>query len=192
MTVTIVVLDSVGVGELPDAANFGDAGAHTLDHALTAAPVALPNLQALGLGNVPGVTTLPAALHPQASYGRLAERSLGKDTTTGHWEFMGIVLEHPFQTFSRFPDVVMNAFDAATGRGHLGNVVASGTTIIETLGARHLETGPHRGESGVPDCSRARRWCVASLGRRVESGGFRQVPAAARGDVWKVSCSLAS
>lgn len=140
-TVTIIVLDSVGVGELPDADEFGDAGAHTLDHVLSAAPVPIPNLEAMGLGNIQGVTALPAAARPQASYGRLAERSRGKDTTTGHWEFMGIVLEHPFRTFTRFPDAVMEAFDAATGHGHLGNRPASGTVILDELGERHLETG---------------------------------------------------
>ncbi|HKI58266.1 MAG TPA: phosphopentomutase [Trueperaceae bacterium] len=141
MTVTIVVLDSVGVGALADARRFGDEGAHTLDHTLAAAPTALPNLARLGLGNIEGVASLRPAERPLASYGRLAERSLGKDTTTGHWEFMGIVLEHPFKTFERFPERVMTAFDAATGHGHLGNRPASGTAIIEELGARHLETG---------------------------------------------------
>jgi len=140
MTVTLVVLDSVGVGALPDAQRFGDEGAHTLDHTLAAAPTALPNLTRLGLGSIQGVTALEAASRPLASFGRLAERSLGKDTTTGHWEFMGIVLEHPFRTFERFPDAVMNAFDAATGRGHLGNRAASGTVILDELGARHLAT----------------------------------------------------
>jgi phosphopentomutase len=141
MTVTLIVLDSVGVGALADARDFGDDGAHTLDHTLRTAPVALPNLAHLGLGNITGVTALEAAPRPQASYGRLAERSLGKDTTTGHWEFMGIVLDHPFRTFERFPDAVMNAFDAVTGRGHLGNRPASGTAIIEELGPRHLASG---------------------------------------------------
>lgn len=141
MTVTVVVLDSVGVGALPDAERFGDAGAHTVDHTLAAAPVELPNLARLGLGNIPGVHSVPAAARPLASFGRLAERSLGKDTTTGHWEFMGIVLEHPFRTFDRFPPEVMEAFDAATGHGHLGNRAASGTAIIEELGEEHLETG---------------------------------------------------
>ncbi len=141
MTVTLVVLDSVGVGALPDADAFGDAGAHTLDHTLERAPTELVNLCALGLGNIPGVTGLAPSGRPLASYGRLAERSLGKDTTTGHWEFMGVVLEHPFRTYQRFPDAVMAAFDAATGRAHLGNRAASGTAILEELGERHLQTG---------------------------------------------------
>ena len=141
MTVTLVVLDSVGVGELPDAAAFGDAGSHTLDSVVRVGGAQLPNLVALGLGNVPGVTSLPRASNPLASHGRLAERSPGKDTTTGHWEFMGVILEHPFRTFTAFPPAVMAAFDAATGRGHLGNRPASGTVILEELGEEHVRTG---------------------------------------------------
>ena len=147
MTVTLIVLDSVGVGALPDADGFGDparggdAGAHTLDHVVEGAQVSLPNLTALGLGNVEGVTSLPAVPDPLASHGRLGELSPGKDTTTGHWELMGVVLQHPFRTYDRFPDEVMAAFDAATGRGHLGNKPASGTEIIAELGEEHLRTG---------------------------------------------------
>jgi phosphopentomutase len=145
MTVTLIVLDSVGVGALPDAADFGDAGAHTLDHTLAHTGVQLPKLTRLGLGCIDTVTSLPCASAPLASYGKLAERSPGKDTTTGHWEFMGVILKHPFQTFPAdypsFPKAVMAAFDAATGRGHLGNKAASGTAILEELGAAHLESG---------------------------------------------------
>lgn len=147
MTVTVIVLDSVGVGALPDADGFGDperggdAGAHTLDHVVERTGVRLPNLTALGLGNVEGVASLPAVPSPVASHGRLRELSPGKDTTTGHWEFMGVVLQHPFQTYERFPDEVMAAFDAATGRGHLGNYPASGTEVIAELGEEHLRTG---------------------------------------------------
>ncbi len=146
MTVTLVVLDSVGVGALPDAADFGsagrnDAGSHTLDHVIAATGVALPRLAELGLANIDGVRGLPRSASPLASYGRLAELSVGKDTTTGHWEFMGTIVEHPFRTFERFPDAVMRAFDAATGRGHLGNYPASGTTILDELGPEHLRTG---------------------------------------------------
>jgi len=141
MTVTVIVLDSVGLGALPDADAFGDAGAHTLDHTVRASGVSLPNLAAMGLGNVPGVTALPAADAPTGAFGRMIERSPGKDTTTGHWEFMGVVLDQPFRTFERFPPAVMNAFDAATGRGHLANRPASGTTILEELGEKHMRTG---------------------------------------------------
>lgn len=141
MTVTVIVLDSVGLGSLPDAAAFGDEGAHTLDHALERTRTSLPNLARLGLGNVPGVRCVPAVPRPAGAFGRMLERSPGKDTTTGHWEFMGVVLDEPFRTFERFPATVMEAFDAVTGRGHLGNLAASGTEILAELGERHLETG---------------------------------------------------
>ncbi len=140
MTVTLIVLDSVGVGALPDAADFGDTGAHTLDHTLLGTRITLPNFAALGLGQVAGVASLRTSV-PAASYGRLAEVSPGKDTTTGHWEFMGVTMTHPFRTFSKFPDEVMTAFDTLTGRGHLGNVPASGTAILDALGETHLQTG---------------------------------------------------
>ncbi len=141
MTVTLIVLDSVGVGALPDADAFGDTGAHTLDHTLQETGADLPNFTALGLGRIAGVTSLPRPETPMASFGRLAEVSPGKDTTTGHWEFMGVTLERPLGTFTRFPDVVMDPFDALTGRGHLGNVPASGTAILDELGETHLQTG---------------------------------------------------
>lgn len=138
---TLIVLDSVGVGALPDAESFGDAGAHTLDHTLQKTGVTLPHFGALGLGNLEGVTSLETASAPQASHGRLKEVSPGKDTTTGHWEFMGVELEHAFRTFPHFPDELMAAFDAKTGRGHLGNRPASGTVILDELGETHLQTG---------------------------------------------------
>ena len=144
MTITVIVLDSVGVGALPDAEQFGDTGSHTLDHTLNASPVSLPNFETLGLGNIESVTSLKAVSQPLASYGKLNEYSAGKDTTTGHWEFMGVFLDKAFQTFPpeypSFPKEIMNAFDATTGRGHLGNYAASGTVIIEDLGEEHLET----------------------------------------------------
>ncbi|MDK2013324.1 MULTISPECIES: phosphopentomutase [unclassified Deinococcus] len=145
MLLTIVVLDSVGAGELPDAASFGDAGAHTLNHTLRAAPVRLPNLAALGLAQVPtietGDATVPAG--PAAgAFGRLREVSPGKDTSTGHWEFMGVQLEHAFQVFpDGFPPAVMDRFDAATGRGHLCNRPYSGTDVIRDFGPEHMKTG---------------------------------------------------
>jgi phosphopentomutase len=141
MTVTLIVLDSVGLGALPDADAFGDTGAHTLDHTLTATGVTLPNFEKLGLGNIATVSSVPASDDPRAAFGRMDERSPGKDTTTGHWEFMGVILDHPFRTFEHFPDQVMDAFDAATGRGHLGNLPASGTEIIERLGQAHMDSG---------------------------------------------------
>jgi phosphopentomutase len=139
---TIVVLDSVGVGELPDAADFGDEGSHTLDNTLRATGTRLPNLASLGLGNLAGVHAIPPDPAPRAARARLAERSRGKDSTTGHWELMGIVLDAPFQTWPKgFPAPVMNAFGKATGRGWLANHPASGTEVIERYGERHLVTG---------------------------------------------------
>lgn len=141
MRTIVVVLDSVGVGALPDADTFGDAGAHTLDHTVEATGIRLPNLERLGLGCVEGVHALPCVGSPHGAYGRMLEVSPGKDTTTGHWEFMGVVSSQPFRTFERFPDSIMERFDALTGRRHLGNVTASGTEIMARLGGTHLETG---------------------------------------------------
>jgi phosphopentomutase len=145
MTLTIIVLDSVGLGALPDAQSFGDARSHTLNHTLQAAPLKLPNFERLGLGNIEGVLGLAQVNEPLASYGRMNEVSPGKDTSTGHWEFMGVILKHAFKTFPAdypsFPKIIMDAFDQTTGLGHLGNMAASGTEIIETLGVEHLKTG---------------------------------------------------
>ncbi|HJW75248.1 MAG TPA: phosphopentomutase, partial [Thermoleophilia bacterium] len=136
----VCVLDGVGAGELPDAADYGDAGAHTLLHTLERTRVSLPNLGALGLGEAIGYPLGPA--RPDATFGRLLERSPGKDTTTGHWEMMGLVLEHPFPTYpDGFPPEVVEPFETVIGRRVLGNKPASGTIIIEELGADHLATG---------------------------------------------------
>ncbi len=145
MLLTIIVLDSVGVGALPDAASFGDVGAHTLNHTLQAAPVPLPNLARLGLAQIPTVQTGPDTVPDgpaHGGYGRLREVSPGKDTSTGHWEFMGVQLEHAFQIFPEgFPPAVMEPFDAATGHGHLCNKPYSGTEVIRDYGREHLKTG---------------------------------------------------
>lgn len=145
MLITIIVLDSVGAGELPDAAAFGDVGAHTLNHTLAAHAAPLPNLARLGLARLPGITTDAAhipAVPAEGAYGRLKEVSPGKDTSTGHWEFMGVQLQHAFQVFpDGFPEEVMDRFDAATGRGHLCNKPYSGTDVIRDFGPEHLRTG---------------------------------------------------
>lgn len=145
MLLTLIVLDSVGVGELPDAAAFGDAGAHTLNHTLTAAPAHLPNLARLGLSRIPTVQTSPGTVpagEVTGAFGRMREVSPGKDTSTGHWEFMGVQLQHAFQVFpDGFPPAVMDRFDAATGRGHLCNRPYSGTDVIRDYGEEHLRTG---------------------------------------------------
>lgn len=139
----VVILDSVGIGELPDAADYGDAGSHTLGniaHALGG--LDLPHLQQLGLGNIDAIEGVPAVDTPQASYGKMTELSTGKDTTSGHWELMGLVLERPFPTYPHgFPEEVITEFTRRTGKEVLGNTPTSGTTIIEELGAEHVATG---------------------------------------------------
>ncbi len=141
MKFSIIVLDSVGAGELPDAQAFGDVGAHTLNHTLKASGVQLPNLTALGLGQLPTLD-LPASTATSGSFGRLKEVSPGKDTSTGHWEFMGVQLEHAFQVFPEgFPPEVMARFTAATGTGYLCNRPYSGTQVIADYGPEHLKSG---------------------------------------------------
>jgi phosphopentomutase len=141
--VFLIVLDSLGVGALPDAARFGDEDAHTLDHIVGAVgPPRIPRLVSLGLGNVPGVTSLAKAGRPEACFGRLAEASAGKDTSTGHWELMNCPLDAPFPTFPRgFDGALLNEWALrAKLPGWLGNCAASGTEIIERLGAEHIAT----------------------------------------------------
>jgi phosphopentomutase len=149
MKITVIVLDSVGVGELPDANEFGvseahphgDVGSHTINHTLERAKVSLPNLEQLGLGHIETVRATRVA-QPSGAYGRMLEVSKGKDTSTGHWEFMGIQLTHPFQTFADgFPPAVMESFSAAIGRKWLCNAPYSGTDVIRDFGQMHLETG---------------------------------------------------
>ena len=138
-----VVMDSVGCGALPDAERYGDAGAHTLAHTADAAGgLSLPNLGAMGIGNLAPLTGVPSTATPTARVGKMAERSPGKDTTTGHWELGGIVLDCPFPVFhDGFPSEVIDEFVRRTGRGVLGNVPASGTEIIDRLGPEHARTG---------------------------------------------------
>jgi len=140
----VLVLDSVGVGALPDAAAYGDEGSNTLGNtSRKVGGLAMPNFGAMGLGNITPIAGVPPTSTPTASWGRNAERSAGKDTTTGHWEMMGLVLERPFPTYPQgFPDDVVQEFIARTGvPGILGNVAASGTVIINELGDEHVETG---------------------------------------------------
>ena len=138
--VAVIVLDGVGAGALPDASDYGDAGADTLGHVIAATGVALPNLVALGLGEVTGLPL--GAPRAAATYGRLAARGAGKDTTAGHWEIMGLVIERPFPTYPHgFPPEVIAPFERAIGRRVLANRPASGTEIIAELGADHLASG---------------------------------------------------
>jgi phosphopentomutase len=144
------VLDSVGCGELPDAGLYGDEGSDTLGNIARQVPLRIPRLRALGLGRVANIG--PSAFdsaqaregvaYVSSAYGRMAEASAGKDSVTGHWEMMGIVLERPFPTFPEgFPAPVIAEFESRIGRAILGNVVASGTEIIDRLGAEHVRTG---------------------------------------------------
>jgi phosphopentomutase len=141
--VVCLVCDSLGVGEAPDAAAYGDAGADTLGHTAAAnGGLALPNLGAIGLGHLTDVAGVAPAPSPTGVVARLTERSAAKDTTTGHWEMMGVISSHPFPTYpDGFPPEVIDAFSAAIGRGVLGNKPASGTEIIKELGAEHVATG---------------------------------------------------
>ena len=136
----VLVCDSLGVGELPDAADYGDAGSNTLGHVLRDRNPSLPTLARLGL-----LHTLPTPATsetPTAAFGRMAELSAGKDTTTGHWEMMGLVVEHPFRTYPNgFPAEVIREFESRIGRKTLGNKAASGTVILDELGEEHMRSG---------------------------------------------------
>ena len=139
--VFLIVLDSVGAGALPDAALYGDEGANTLAHTIEAEHPRLPNLAAMGLGAIPGIP-LEVPANAVGAAGRAAERSAGKDTTTGHWEMSGITLPKAFPTFpDGFPPEIIAAFEKAIGRKTLGNYASSGTAILDELGEEHLETG---------------------------------------------------
>ncbi len=140
----ILVLDGLGIGELPDAALFGDSGSNTLGNlAKATGGVDIPLLESLGLGNIEGVDCLNKARAPLASYGRMMEASFAKDTGTGHWEMAGVVLERPFTTYPRgLPEDMLERFTEVTGYGTLGQGrPASGTGIIEELGKEHIRTG---------------------------------------------------
>ena len=143
MKITTIVLDSVGLGYLPDAAQFGDEGADTLDHTVLKTGIELPHLAALGLGHVPGVHTLPQAAAPRGAFGRMVEVNPGKDTSTGHWEFVGIQLEHPFRVFPQgYPQDFLAEYCRRIGvGGYLLNRPYSGTEAIRDFGDEHLHTG---------------------------------------------------
>lgn len=143
MRVIWIVLDSFGVGSLPDAKAYGDDGANTLLHiAENAKGFSLPNMESLGLGNIEAAPGVAATDQPRGAWGKARERSAGKDTTAGHWEMAGVITPEKFPTFPNgFPADFLKAFEKAIGRGTLGNCVASGTEIIERLGPEHLRTG---------------------------------------------------
>jgi phosphopentomutase len=137
-----IVLDSVGIGALPDAGQYGDTGRNTLGHIAESRPLQIPNLVRLGLANIQPLAHLTAEPKPCGCFGKGATRSPGKDTTTGHWEMAGIWLQQAFPVYPEgFPPQVMQAFERAIGRKTLGNKPASGTEIIKELGAEHMRTG---------------------------------------------------
>jgi phosphopentomutase len=137
-----IVLDSVGIGALPDAADYGDVGRNTLGHIAESRPLKIPNLVRLGLANIAPLKHLPPAAAPIGSFGKGVTRSPGKDTTTGHWEMAGIWLDQAFPTYPHgFPRDVIDAFEKHIGRGTIGNKPASGTEIIKELGEEHVRTG---------------------------------------------------
>lgn len=141
--ICLVVLDSAGIGEMPDAASWGDAGSDTIGHILESRSVRLPNLQRLGLGNIRPLAGLLSVERPIGSFGKCTLKSNGKDTTTGHWEMAGIILKKAFPTYPNgFPPRIIDEFvTKANVPGVLGNVPASGTEIIKELGEEHVRTG---------------------------------------------------
>ena len=140
--VFLIVLDSFGIGQMPDAESFGDVNVNTLAACATSDKLHIPNMLRAGLGNIDGVDCLPKTDAPMGAYARLTERSMGKDTTIGHWEIAGIVSDNPLPTYpDGFPEEVLAPFRAATGRGVLANAPWSGTAVIEKYGQQHMETG---------------------------------------------------
>jgi phosphopentomutase len=140
--VFLTVMDSVGVGELPDADAYGDRGSDTLGNISRSVPLKLPTLRSLGLPRVANVHGMAPVAAPLGAYGRMAERSPGKDSVTGHWELAGVILERAFPTFpDGFPADVIAEFERRIGRKTIGNIAASGTTIIDELGPEHVRTG---------------------------------------------------
>jgi phosphopentomutase len=184
----VIVLDSVGAGELPDASLYADQGSHTLGHVAESRDLNIPTLTSLGLGCAVPLRGIPCPPSPKAAYGLMAERSAGKDSVTGHWELMGVVLERAFPTFpSGFPPAMIAEFERRIGRASIGNVVASGTAIIDELGPRHLATGApivytsadsvfqiaaHEDVVPVPTLY---EWCHAAYEIAVEGAGLGRV-----------------
>ena len=140
--VFLIVLDSFGIGGMPDAESFGDVGVNTLRACASSKSLSVPNMIAAGLGNIDGVEALPGTDAPTGAYARLTEASMGKDTTIGHWEIAGLVSRRPLPTYPNgFPQEVLDAFEAATGRGCLCNLPYSGTDVIRDYGEEQLKTG---------------------------------------------------
>lgn len=186
--IVFIVLDGVGVGALPDAAAYGDAGANTLGNLSRVVDTELPFFERLGLGNIIPVMGVPPVETPLALTGRLATLSAGKDTTVGHWEHMGLVTARPFPTYpDGFPAEVIGPFEERIGRGVLGNKPASGTVIIEELGAEHVATGKPivytsadsvfqiAAHTGVVPLERLYEWCEIARGILQDPHGVARV-----------------
>ena len=140
--VFLIVLDSFGIGQMPDSESFGDVGVNTLRSCATSQKLNIPNMINAGLGNIAGVDAIPCAVAPAGAYGRMAEKSMGKDTTIGHWEIAGIISDDPLPTYpDGFPEEVLKPFREQTGHGVLANAPWSGTEVIEKYGAEHMRTG---------------------------------------------------
>lgn len=138
----LIVLDSVGIGEAPDAASFNDTGSHTLGHIAESMEVALPNLEKMGLGNIADLKGINKVAASEAYWTKLAEKSVGKDTMTGHWEIAGLQIDTPFRVFPEgFPEELLEKITAYSGRKIIGNKPASGTGILDELGEEQMETG---------------------------------------------------
>ena len=140
--VFLIVLDSFGIGAMPDSESFGDVGVNTLASCATSPKLNIPNMIAAGLGNIDGVSCLPKVAATNGAYARLTEKSMGKDTTIGHWEIAGLVSPDPLPTYPEgFPEEVLAPFKAATGRGVLANAPWSGTAVLDAFGEEHMRTG---------------------------------------------------
>lgn len=139
----LIVLDSLGIGEAPDAKDYNDVGSNTIGHIAESMKLNIPNLQAMGYGNIAPITNVPPTEYSRAFYTKMQEASLGKDTMTGHWEMMGLYTTTPFQTFTDtgFPKELLDELSKRTGRKIVGNISASGTEIIKDLGEHHMKTG---------------------------------------------------
>jgi len=139
----LIVMDSLGIGEAPDAAAYNDVGANTIGHIAERMDLNIPNMQSLGYGNIAPIKNVPPTKKPRAYYTKMQEASLGKDTMTGHWEMMGMYITKPFQTFTDtgFPKELIDLLEEKTGRKIVGNISASGTEIIKDLGEHHMKTG---------------------------------------------------
>ena len=182
------MLDSVGIGELPDAALYGDVGSNTLGNVARRVPLRIPTLASLGLSRLVDLPGVVVPSQPRGAFGRMAERSAGKDSVTGHWELMGLVTERAFPTFPHgFPKDLIARFEARIGRPTLGNVVASGTAVIDQFGAEHLQSGAPiiytsadsvlqiAAHEQIVPITQLYEWCAAAYQLAVEGLGIGRI-----------------